>query len=194
MSEQYLRIYEYPNSNLKQVAAAWISNFDDPGLQSVLDDMLRTCKAYRGAGLAGPQVGLQMRVVVVLDEVYINPVITGKSKVTTTQQEGCLSFPGVEVSVERSTQVEVSYFDRHGKAQVKNLRGFAARCMQHEVDHLDGKTFLDHLPRFKRNGFLQRMKITQRKLMAQHKKNVVMQKKFERMVANSQAKAIKSEV
>lgn len=188
--ERYLKIYEWPNSNLQTEAPAWIQDVNNPQLQEILDDMLRTCKAYRGAGLAGPQVGLMLRVVVVLDKVYINPIITGVSERQVTMNEGCLSFPGIEVPVSRPAEVMVSFLDRNGAPGVERLTGVAALTIQHEIDHLNGKTFLDHMPRVKRQGFLQKMKIKQRQLMSQHKQVQKLIKKAQKQEAKTKSSQV----
>ncbi len=129
-----------------------------PALQKLLDDMTETMRAAPGVGLAGPQVGVLQRVIVV--EVHkdeeqpdlpygfyqmINPEIVRVSKEIEESQEGCLSIPGYIGDVERSLAVEVRALDRNGKPQKVKARGFLARVFQHEVDHLDGVLFLDRL-------------------------------------------------
>ncbi len=167
-----LRIYEWPEKCLQIPAVAWLQNLDDPRIQGIFDDMLHTCKKYRGVGLAGPQVGFDMRVVVVMDKIYINPAITGVGSNRESAPEGCLSFMGIEVVVSRFKKIQVQYTDRQGQPQTETMEGLQARAMQHECEHLDGKTFLEHLPKFKRQGFLEKMRKRQRELIDRHNQNV----------------------
>lgn len=115
------------------------------------DTMLMYIKnpKHKGIGLAAPQVGVSKRIIVVGlpkkhdDENFpitlmINPVILSKSPETDIDEEGCLSLPGLTGKVQRSTSVEVEWYDNKGKKMKKNIVGYGARVIQHEVDHLDG--------------------------------------------------------
>ena len=118
----------------------------DSKLKRLMDDMAETMYEANGVGLAAPQVGLPIRVVVIdvgdgLLEL-INPVITfreGKE----TDSEGCLSLPNIFGEVERSAKVKVEFLDRRGKKKHVTGTGLLARCIQHELDHLEGTLFID---------------------------------------------------
>ena len=128
----------------------------DKKLSELLDDMYETMKTADGVGLAAPQVGLDISLVVVMlpqkEEgkykryILINPEITVK-KGKTLSQEGCLSFPGLAVQLERATEVKVKYLDERGLPVELTAKGFLAIILQHEIDHLNGKTFIDNLPK-----------------------------------------------
>ena len=118
----------------------------DAKLRTLLDNMAETMYEANGVGLAAPQVGLPIRVVVIdvgdgLLEL-INPMITfreGKE----TDSEGCLSLPNIFGEVERSSKVKVEFLDRRGKKKHMTGTGLLARCIQHELDHLEGTLFID---------------------------------------------------
>lgn len=113
----------------------------------VAENMVRIMKKANGVGLAGPQIGFLERICVVAPEgkpiVLINPVITEFSKEKEIGEEGCLSIPGLYGDVERSLEVEVEAYDVKGRAVGFTMEGFAARIVQHEIDHLDGVLFID---------------------------------------------------
>lgn len=123
-------------------------------LPKLLADMEETCLAVHGVGLAANQIGLSYRLAVILlpdpkDEtlpptryVIINPVILAK-RGEKLEEEGCLSIPGLWAEVTRATDITVRYTDENGTEQVKRVRGLLAKAFQHEVDHLDGKLFVD---------------------------------------------------
>lgn len=123
-------------------------------LPQLLADMEETCLAVHGVGLAANQIGLDLRLAVILlpnpdDEeapptryVIINPVILAK-RGEKLEEEGCLSLPGLWADVKRATDITVRYIDENGVEQVKRARGLLAKAFQHEVDHLDGKLFID---------------------------------------------------
>jgi len=125
-----------------------------PRLPQLLKDMEETCLAVRGVGLAANQVGLDLRLAVILiptsDEenaplqryVIINPQIIAKHG-EKLDEEGCLSLPGLWAEVKRATDVTLKYTDENGQEQIKRARGLLAKAFQHEVDHLDGKLFID---------------------------------------------------
>ena len=112
----------------------------------LLDDMAETMYKHEGVGIAAPQVGIPIRAIVVdvgkkrFD--IINPVITERVG-TIVDSEGCLSFPGVYGEVERAEKVRVEYMNRYGKKKFIEAEGLLARCLQHEVDHLDGHLFIE---------------------------------------------------
>ena len=143
----------------------------DDEIRTLLSDMLETMYAGDGLGLAAIQIGVPKRVMVVdvhrLDDPpapikMINPVITWFSPERIVYQEGCLSFPEYFADIERAAEVRVSYLDENGEAREVQASETFAVCLQHEVDHLDGKLFVDHLSLVKRNIILRKMAKAQR--------------------------------
>jgi peptide deformylase len=134
--------------------SAVVTSFDKK-LKELIADLLDTVHARDdGAGLAAPQIGINLRVVVVGLPVnekdlrllpMVNPVITERSVEMVAAEEGCLSIPGVFAPVARAKQITVEFADEDGKAQSLRLSDFGARVVQHECDHLDGVLFVDHI-------------------------------------------------
>ena len=148
-----LRITKYGEPVLRQKLKP--VNYDElaPRLAQLLKDMEETCLSVRGVGLAANQIGLPLRLAIILlpgekeDDpptkyVLINPEIISKSG-EKIEEEGCLSLPGLWAEVARATDVTVKYLDENGREQTKRARGLLAKAFQHEVDHLDGKLFID---------------------------------------------------
>jgi len=125
-------------------------------IQQLIDDMFETMYAARGIGLAAPQVGRSERLCVIdVDDeamVLINPEIIESSKATEKAEEGCLSIPDVYGDVERPATVRVQAMDRDGNVFEREATGLLARCMQHEIDHLHGKMFLDYMSVLKKRS------------------------------------------
>jgi peptide deformylase len=125
-------------------------------LQRLIDDMFETMYAARGIGLAAPQVGRTERVAVVdVDDepmVLINPEIIESSSASEKAEEGCLSIPEVYGDVERPESVRVRAMDRDGNVFEREASGLLARCMQHEIDHLHGKMFIDYMSVLKKRS------------------------------------------
>ena len=149
-----LTILEYPDPRLRTRAVP--AGTVDAALRDLIDDMLETMYAANGIGLAATQVDVHQRLLVAdVSEgrndprVFINPEILGKGG-TTTSQEGCLSVPGYYDEVERAESVGVRAIGRNGKPFEIELDGLLAICVQHEIDHLDGKLFVDYLSEMKR--------------------------------------------
>ncbi len=129
------------------------------GWQAEFDQILKDLSATRAYAVAAPQVGFSERFFVVgrptdhegaidpvaAGAVFINPEIVDRSESVTVGSEGCLSIPGFRAPVKRATQVTVRWVDRHGAAMEETFLGLTARVIQHEVDHLDGKLFVEHL-------------------------------------------------
>lgn len=122
-------------------------------LRALIDDMFETMYAAEGIGLAAPQVGRSERITVVdVDDeplVLVNPEITARDGAERAE-EGCLSIPEIYGEVERASHIVVRALDRHGSPYERAASALLARCIQHEVDHLDGKLFLDYLSPLKR--------------------------------------------
>ena len=137
----------------------------DSELKQLMDDMLETMYAAPGIGLAAPQVGVLKRFFVVdvgEDDArdprfFINPEITRRSETKAVYEEGCLSLPKQFGDVERADAVDLRYQDRTGVERTLEADGMLARCIQHEMDHLDGILFVDHLSALKRRMILRRM-------------------------------------
>lgn len=164
-----LPILIIPDPRLKQRAKP-VTAVDDR-IRRLADDMLETMYAAPGIGLAGPQVGALERILVMdvagEDEKprplrLINPQITWRSGETTTHSEGCLSIPEMYADVTRPAAVRVRYLDETGAAQELAAEGLLATCVQHEIDHLDGVLFIDHLSPLKRNMIVRKVAKTQR--------------------------------
>jgi peptide deformylase len=132
----------------------------DSAIRTLIDDMVDSMYAADGIGLAAVQIGVAKRVLVIdLDQkdgkknpvAYINPKIVWASDETAVFEEGCLSVPEIWDDVERPARIKCEYLDRDGKAQVLEADGLLATCLQHEMDHLNGVLFIDHLSRLKRS-------------------------------------------
>ena len=132
----------------------------DAGLRKLVEDMFETLYAAPGIGLAGIQVGVAKRVIIMdlskkddtrKPEVFINPEITWASEEKSTYEEGCLSIPEYYEEVERPAVVKVKYLDLEGKAREVEASGLLATCLQHEIDHLNGILFIDHISKLKRD-------------------------------------------
>ncbi|MBB3460762.1 peptide deformylase [Rhizobium sp. BK377] len=131
----------------------------DADLQRLSDDMLETMYDAPGIGLAAIQIGVPRRMLVIdLSKegeekqplVFINPEIVNSSDDRSVYEEGCLSIPDYYAEVERPAKVTVKYLDREGKEQSVEADGLLATCLQHEIDHLNGVLFIDHISRLKR--------------------------------------------
>ena len=145
-----LSILRYPDPRLHKVAQP-VQAFD-ARLQQTIDDMFETMYDAKGIGLAATQVDVHERLIVIdvseeRDQplVLINPEITWASDTRTKGEEGCLSVPGIYDGVERATAVKVQALDRHGQTQHIEADGLLAVCIQHEMDHLRGKVFVEYL-------------------------------------------------
>jgi peptide deformylase len=145
-----LPILCYPDARLHKVAQP-VQAVDDR-IHALIDDMLATMYDASGIGLAATQIDVHERLVVidVSEErnqplVLINPEITWMGDERVKGEEGCLSVPGIYDGVERATAVKVTALDRHGKAQTLEAEGMLAICIQHELDHLLGKVFVEYL-------------------------------------------------
>jgi peptide deformylase len=156
-------ILEVPDPRLTGVAAP-VERMDDE-LQRLLDDLLETMYAAPGIGLAAPQVGVPKRVFVAdLGEqggraplFLINPELIWRSEASNVAEEGCLSLPQQYGEVARASEIRMRYLDRQGVEREIDAAGLLARCLQHEMDHLDGILFTDHLSALKRTLILRKL-------------------------------------
>ena len=162
-----LKIYEYPNPILREKAKE-VPIVDDK-IRQLLTDMLETMYEASGAGLAAPQVGISKRMVVIdveQDEetgkgnpiCMVNPKITWASEEMNIHCEGCLSVPKQSAEVERPASVKIKYLDENGSEHEVLAEGLFATAVQHELDHLDGILYIDHISRLKRNMLLKKLK------------------------------------
>ncbi|MFT4257657.1 MAG: peptide deformylase [Pseudoxanthomonas sp.] len=160
-----LPILEYPDPRLRTLAApVEAAHLADPAFQRLLDDMFRTMYEAPGIGLAATQVNTHQRFMVIdVSEgreqplVFVNPVIRERSVDLRAHQEGCLSIPGIYADVTRADGIVVEALDRHGKPFELRTDGLLATCVQHEIDHLDGKLFIDHLSPLKRDRAIKKL-------------------------------------
>ena len=152
-----LPILEFPDPRLRTKAVpvdpAWLT---EPDTQRLIDDMFETMYVAPGIGLAASQVDLHRRFMVIdvseeKDQpmVFVNPRITHRDG-EQVYQEGCLSVPGIFADVTRAERITVQALDRHGKAFELQADGLLAVCVQHEMDHLEGRLFVDYLSPLKR--------------------------------------------
>ncbi len=157
-----LSILRYPDPRLHTVAKPIAAV--DARLQTLVDDMLQTMYEAEGIGLAATQVDVHERLIVIdvsqeRDQplVLINPEILWASPEKQVNDEGCLSVPGIYDGVERSSAIKVQALDLDGKTQVHEADGLLAVCIQHEMDHLMGKVFVEYLSPLKRNRIKTKM-------------------------------------
>ncbi|TVP56277.1 MAG: peptide deformylase [Gemmatimonadales bacterium] len=165
-----IRELRYLGDPVLRESAAPVDTFDDE-LRRLVDDMFQTMVYEEGAGLAAPQIGISRQVLVVDVSAggeegrvaLINPRIVESSDETEKEPEGCLSIPGVTEVVRRPARVRLEGFDPEGEPIEVEAEGLFARALQHEVDHLEGVLFIDHLSALKRRMLLKKY----RKLQAE---------------------------
>jgi peptide deformylase len=147
-----------PDPVLRQVSKP-VDRVDD-SLRKLADDMLETMYDAPGIGLAAIQIGLPLRLLVIdlareddepAPHVFINPEILDSGDERSVYEEGCLSIPEYYAEVERPASVRVKYVDRDGREQEMMAEGLMATCLQHEIDHLNGVLFIDHISKLKRD-------------------------------------------
>ena len=182
-------IIEAPDARLKQISRP-VETFDD-ALKTLVADMFETMYDAPGIGLAAIQVGEPLRVVVIdlqpddpeaepetctahggeahthqptrkEPRVFINPEILDPSEDTSTMSEGCLSVPDIFAEVDRPARVTLRWQDLNGATHTEAMEGLLATCIQHELDHLEGILFIDHLSRLKRNIALKKLEKARR--------------------------------
>jgi peptide deformylase len=173
-----LEIVTYPSDVLKKVAQPVGEITND--IKKLVDDMFDTMYSAEGVGLAAPQVGVPLRIIVVDVNVHgdeeeettqgpigpkehgrkkygmINPVITDREG-EIEWEEGCLSIPDFRLKMKRSNKVKVKFTDKDGRENVVDAKGLLAVAIQHEIDHLDGKLLIDNISRLKRDLYLSKM-------------------------------------
>ena len=158
-------IIEVPDPRLRQVSEPVLAVTDET--RALMDDMLETMYAAPGIGLAAIQVGVPQRVIVMdlageeeprAPRHFVNPVIRDPAAAAVPYEEGCLSVPGYFEAVERPEACVVDYLDYDGQPQTLRATGLLAVCIQHEMDHLEGIIFTDHLSRLKRERIMKKIK------------------------------------
>ncbi len=171
-----LKVLKYPDPFLKTKTTPINTNSisADANLKKITEDMLETMYADTGVGLAATQVGLNLRLFVMdCSEthnqalVFINPEITERTGTEDAieSEEGCLSFPGVYAKITRARKITVQAFNLEGQLFTETYTGLEARCVQHELDHLDGIVFLDYLSPVKRQLLEKKMLKHQKKTL-----------------------------
>ena len=164
-----LPIVEIPDPRLRLVSKP-VDEVDD-GVRQFVADMFDTMYAANGIGLAAIQVGVDQRILVIdlqaeedeegkpirAPKAYINPEILSASEELSSYNEGCLSIPDQYAEVRRPARCRVRWLDETGASHEEELDGLLATCMQHEIDHLNGVLFIDHVSRLKRDMLLKKL-------------------------------------
>ena len=145
-----LEVLHFPDKRLRKIAKP-VEKVNQE-IKDIIEQMFFTMYEEKGIGLAAPQVGIQKRLLVIdlnfedpnsPPMVFINPEIISSSATLDTYEEGCLSIPGVYLNVLRPSSIKLSYRDEMGRPKKMNADGLMARCIQHEIDHLNGVCFVD---------------------------------------------------
>jgi len=153
-----------PNKILRQISQPVESVGKEE--QLLMDDMLETMYAANGIGLAAIQVGIPKRIIVMdisKDEnkkepmYFVNPVIKNKNPVKSTYEEGCLSVPNQFAEIDRPSKCDIEFLDYNGNKHTISADGLFATCIQHEMDHLEGILFIDHLSKLKKSMILKKL-------------------------------------
>ena len=153
-----------PNKILRQISQPVESVGKEE--QLLMDDMLETMYAANGIGLAAIKVGIPKRIIVMdisKDEnkkepmYFVNPVIKNKNPVKSTYEEGCLSVPNQFAEIDRPSKCDIEFLDYNGNKQTISAEGLFATCIQHEMDHLEGILFIDHLSKLKKSMILKKL-------------------------------------
>ena len=171
-----LKILHFPDNKLRQKGHN-IDTFDEK-LEKIANDMLETMYQSKGIGLAAVQVDLPIRLIVIdISEsrneplFLVNPLILDKKELITFE-EGCLSVPGFYEKVERYNLIDFTYQDLNGGKHSMNAEGLLSVCVQHEIDHLDGKLFVDYISQLKRDRIANKIKKAEISNTVPSRKNV----------------------
>lgn len=163
------KVLHYPDPRLRRKAQP-VERVDDK-IRVLIDDMAETMYEAPGLGLAAPQIDVSKRIIVIDTSetkndlrVFINPEIVSQEG-TQTMEEGCLSVPGVFENVTRAERIKVRALGRDGKPFELDISGLLATCVQHEIDHLEGKLFVDYLSRLKQQRVRKKLQKQQRMVM-----------------------------
>lgn len=142
-----LKIVKYPATILKKQTQE-VQEIT-PDLLSLISQMEIAMEKNRGIGLAAPQIGISKQIIVIKDKrknrAFLNPKLRSKSKKQETDEEGCLSLPGLFLSVKRAESIRLSCNTKEGRSLIIEAKGLAARIFQHELDHLEGKLIIDRI-------------------------------------------------
>ena len=153
-----------PNKLLRQVSKPVNQVGKDE--QKLMDDMLETMYHANGIGLAAIQIGVPKRIIVMdisqdkekkNPKYFVNPIIKNKDSEKATYEEGCLSVPEQFAEIDRPSKCEVEYLDYNGNKQLLKADGLLATCIQHEMDHLEGILFIDHLSKLKKSMIIKKL-------------------------------------
>ena len=162
------KILEFPDPRLRTCAA--VVPTVDGRIQTLIDDMFETMYDANGIGLAASQIDVHEQVIVIdlssdgsAPRVFVNPTIEVIDETLDGYEEGCLSVPGFSEAVERPKAIKVEALDRDGRSIDETVTGLLAVCLQHEMDHLQGKLFVDYLSPLKRQRIRQRLEKEQRR-------------------------------
>ena len=151
-----------PNLIFKQIAKE-VSSVNDQ-TRHIVDEMFEVLRKEKGIGLGANMVGILQRIVVInwvegnIKKAFINPKIISSSEEMQKFREASLSFPGIEADISRPKKIKISYIDYDNQKQEMEAEGFLSTLIQHEMDYLNGKVFLDHLSKIKRDILLKKMK------------------------------------
>jgi len=155
------KVLLFPDPRLREISTP-IETFDD-ALQTLIDDMFETMYEHNGVGLAAPQIDEQIQLIVIdasedrdQPHILINPEILEQSDMA-EELEGCISFPGIFEKTTRATKITFKALDRQGKPYKKTVDGLFAWCVQHEIDHLNGRLLVDLVSPLKKNRILKKM-------------------------------------
>jgi len=153
-----------PNKILRQISQPVEKVGDEE--RELMRDMLETMYSLNGIGLAAIQIGIPKRIIV-LDiskeenkknpMYFVNPIIKNKNKELVTYEEGCLSVPGLFAEIDRASECDVEYLDFNGEKKMLKASGLFATCIQHEIDHCDGKLFIDYLSKLKKSIIIKKL-------------------------------------
>ncbi|MEL6245959.1 MAG: peptide deformylase [Pseudomonadota bacterium] len=161
-------ILTVPDPRLKTVSKPVEGGVTDD-IRALMDDMLETMYEAPGIGLAAIQVGVPLRVIVMdlsddrsAPRYFVNPEILDPSETTAPYEEGCLSVPDIFDEVERPDRCRVTYLNYDGEEVIEDAEGLFAVCIQHEMDHLEGTLFIDHLSRLKRERAIEKVRKAKR--------------------------------
>ena len=153
-----------PNKILRQVSKRVEKVGEEE--KKIMDDMLETMYQANGIGLAAIQIGIPKRIIVIdlakgeekkNPMYFVNPVIKNKNQNLATYEEGCLSVPDQFAEVDRPSTCEVEYLDYYGEKKILKAEGLIATCIQHEMDHLQGILFIDHLSKLKKSMIIKKL-------------------------------------